>query len=88
MNNSKRWKNASLTSSITLDELSGLTKIRRSDLKYYFENRGKMIKQLEYNDSEPEVNKVFLGEIMKEVMSKPKLLADEGKLDSYNDTYD
>lgn len=92
LNNSKRWKSASPTSSITLDELSALTKIRRSDLKYYFENKPKMIKQMENNvegDTESlGVNKVFLGEIMQSWMSKPKLLAVEGKLDSYNDTYD
>ena len=61
-------------------------------MKYYFENKPKMIKQMENNvegDTESlGVNKVFLGEIMQSWMSKPKLLAVEGKLDSYNDTYD
>ena len=99
LKNSKRWKNANKNASITLDELSSLTKIRRSDLKYYFENKGKgMIKQIEFNnnDSEvcevgPEVNKVFLAEILgnsNNNINRPKLLAEEGKLDSYNDTYD
>ena len=56
-----------------------------------------MIKQIEFNnnDSEvcevgPEVNKVFLAEILgnSNNINRPKLLAEEGKLDSYNDTYD